>query len=76
MGWVYMAICIFDFIVAPIFWSILQAYQSGTVSQQWMPITLEGAGLIHFSMGAVIGINAWTRGKEKMEAFQNKTGQY
>lgn len=66
MGWTYMAICILDFAVFPIFWSVLQAYADGTVTSQWDPLTLKGAGLFHMAMGAVLGIAAWTRGQEKI----------
>ena len=45
MGWVYMSTCTFDFVIAPILWSILQAYSGGAVTSQWMPLTLQGAGL-------------------------------
>ena len=66
MGWTYMAICILDFAIFPILWSILQAYYDGTVSSQWDPLTLKGAGLFHMAMGAILGIAAWTRGQEKV----------
>jgi len=66
MGWTYMIICILDFAIFPIMWSILQAYQEGNVTSQWEPLTLKGAGLFHMAMGAVLGIAAWTRGKEKI----------
>ena len=67
MGWTYMITCIFDFIVAPILWSIVQAISNGgTVATQWSPLTLEGAGLYHVAMGAVLGITAWSRGQEKI----------
>lgn len=69
MGWTYMITCIFDFIVAPILWSIIQAVTNGgAVSAQWNPLTLQGAGLYHVAMGAVLGITAWSRGQEKMAA--------
>lgn len=67
MGWVYMGTCIFDFVLAPIFWSLIQAKAGGTVAVQWQPLTLQGAGLYHVAMGAVIGITAWGRTKEKVE---------
>lgn len=67
VAWAYLAICCFDFVIAPILWSLLQAYQNGIVAQQWQPITLVGAGLFHAAMGAVLGIHAWTRGQEKLE---------
>jgi hypothetical protein len=37
------------------------------VTQQWDPITLGGAGLFHVAMGAVLGIAAYGRTKEKLE---------
>lgn len=66
MGWMYMAICMFDFMVAPILWSMIQAYQGGQVNIQWQPLTLQGAGLFHIAMGAVLGLAAWGRTQEKM----------
>jgi hypothetical protein len=66
MGWTYMAICILDFAVFPVLWSILQAHYDGQVVTQWRPLTLEGAGLFHMAMGAVLGITAWSRGQEKI----------
>lgn len=68
MGWMYMATCSFDFIVAPVLWSIVQALGQGQVSMQWQPLTLQGAGLYHVAMGAVLGIAAYGRTKEKLES--------
>jgi len=70
MGWVYMMTCTMDFVVFPILWSLLQAIQGGQVSSQWNPITLQGAGLYHIAMGAVLGIAAYGRTKEKLEQKQ------
>ena len=66
MGWLYMATCLFDFILFPILWSILQALTKGSVTIQWQPLTLQGAGLYHIAMGAVLGIAAYGRTKEKL----------
>lgn len=66
MAFVYMAVILFDFIVGPIFWSVVQIY-AGSVSLQWMPLTLMGGGIFHAAMGAVLGISAFSRGKEKIE---------
>jgi hypothetical protein len=66
MGWVYMATCTSDFVVFPILWSILQTLQGGQVTSQWQPLTLQGAGLYHIAMGAVLGIAAYGRTKEKV----------
>lgn len=70
MGWTYMVICIFDMIVAPILWSIVQVMGGGEVKTQWNPLTLQGAGLFHMAMGAVLGIAAYSRGKEKIAATE------
>lgn len=67
MGWMYMAVCVTDFIIFPIAWSILQATTAGSVTTPWQPISLQGAGLFHIAMGAVLGIAAYGRTKEKIE---------
>ena len=66
MGWTYMITCVVDFIIFPILWSILQAYYSGKVTEQWQPLTLMGAGLYHIAMGTIIGVTAYGRTKEKI----------
>jgi hypothetical protein len=68
MGWVYMATCVFDFIIAPIAWPILFA-GLGLPVVPWLPITLQGAGLYHMSMGAILGVTAWTKGQEKISSM-------
>lgn len=70
MGWVYMLTCTMDFVVFPILWSLLQALSKGSVTSQWQPLTLQGAGLYHIAMGAVLGIAAYGRTKEKLEQKQ------
>ena len=62
----YLAVCSFDVILAPVLWSVLQAIDKGNVSSQWMPITLQGAGLFHLAMGAVLGVAAYGRTQEKI----------
>jgi hypothetical protein len=66
MGWIYMLTCTCDFVLFPILWSLLQAMSSGQVTSQWNPLTLQGAGLYHIAMGAVLGIAAYGRTKEKV----------
>lgn len=67
MGWMYMVVCVCDFTIFPILWSLLQALSHGQVTSQWQPVTLQGAGLFHVAMGAVLGIAAYGRTKEKIE---------
>lgn len=70
MAFVYMAIVIFDFIIGPVFWSIIQIY-GGSVAVQWSPLTLISGGVFHAAMGAVLGISAFSRGREKIESLRS-----
>jgi len=65
MGWMYMLICLADMIVFPVLWSLLQAVTHTSITQ-WNPLTLQGAGLFHIAMGAVLGISAFGRTQEKL----------
>ena len=71
MGWMYMIVCITDFVLFPVLWSMVQAIHGGNVTSQWNPITLAGAGLFHLAMGAVLGIAAFGRTQEKMAGANN-----
>jgi hypothetical protein len=66
MAWIYMLVIIFDFIIFPIMWSSLQAYQGILVTLAWDPITLKSGGFFHVAMGAVLGITAYGRTQEKL----------
>jgi hypothetical protein len=66
MALIYMVTCACDFTVFPIMWSLLQALSGGQVTSQWMPLTLQGAGLYHIAMGAILGIAAYGRSQEKI----------
>jgi len=44
---------------------VLQMFQNTTITQ-WSPLTLQGAGLFHIAMGAVLGIAAFGRTQEKL----------
>ena len=65
MGWMYMVVCMMDMVIFPILWSLVQVLTKQPVSQ-WNPLTLQGAGLFHLAMGAVLGIAAFGRTQEKM----------
>ena len=71
MGWMYMAVCTCDFMVFPVLWSLLQSFSHGSVQTQWQPLTLQGAGLFHIAMGAVLGIAAYGRTQEKLGGANN-----
>jgi hypothetical protein len=71
MGWMYMLVCTMDFVGFPILWSLLQSASHGNVSSQWQPLTLQGAGLFHIAMGAVLGLAAYGRTQEKLGGANN-----
>ena len=65
MAWNYAIIVLFDFMLGP----ILLGIYSVTTHQpyiQWQPLTIQGGGMFHIAMGAVIGVSAWSRGQEKI----------
>ena len=79
LGWVYVSICLFDFIIAPIMWSIAQGYaiietdtNQASLTQQWEPLTLKGGGLLHIAFGSVIGVTSYGRTREKLEGVAGK----
>jgi hypothetical protein len=74
MGWMYMLVCTMDMVVFPILWSLLQT-TTGTNITQWNPLTLQGAGLFHIAMGAVLGIAAFGRTQEKLGGANNGGAQ-
>ena len=74
MGWMYMVVCMMDMVVFPILWSLLQTFHHQTITQ-WNPLTLQGAGLFHIAMGAVLGIAAFGRTQEKLGGANNGGAQ-
>lgn len=74
MAVTYMATIWFDFILGPIIYNILQYGNADQAVTGWTPLTLQGGGLYHVAMGAILGIAAWTRGKEKIAVIENGGG--
>ena len=69
MAMMYMCVCAADFILFPIGFTVVQFWEvlpQNDAFRQWAPLTLQGGGLFHMAMGAVLGITAWSRGQEKM----------
>ena len=65
MGWLYMLVCFCDMIVFPVLWALWQGVNHVPITQ-WNPLSLQGAGLFHIAMGAVLGIAAFGRTQEKL----------
>jgi hypothetical protein len=74
MGVMYMGVCIFDFVIAPIGWTFVQFWEEEAMNdafRQWDPITLYGAGFFHIAMGAILGISAYGKTQENLADKSN-----
>lgn len=71
MAITYMLINIFDFIIGPIYYNLLQFLADTQHLEMWQSITLQNGGLIHVAFGAILGISAWTRGQEKIQLIKS-----
>jgi len=71
LAWSYVLICTFDFMLGPIIYNVLQYLNPGQHVDMWQAVTLQGGGLYHLSMGAIVGLSTHGRTKEKIEF--NKT---
>ena len=68
-AFMYMACCLSDFAIFPIMFTVVQFWEeqaSNDAFRQWIPITLQGGGLFHVSMCAVLGVSAYGRTQEKL----------
>lgn len=70
IGWTYIAIIIFDFIIAP---SLLVWYSIITDTDLilWQSLTLSNGGIFHATVGVILGVSAWTRGQEKVKRIEH-----
>lgn len=69
MAIMYMTCCLFDFALFPIMFTVVQFWETQAANdafRQWVPITLQGGGLFHVAMGAVLGVSAYGRTQEKV----------
>lgn len=67
MGIQYILVCVCDFIVFPGIYTGI--YASGGSFHEWRPLTLSNGGLYHAAMGAIVGVVAWQRTKEKLASM-------
>lgn len=77
MAIMYMICCLMDFAVFPIMFTIVQFWETAVQNdafRQWVPITLQGGGLFHVAMGAVIGVSAYGRTQEKVAGVAGVAG--
>ena len=74
MGWLYMLICLMDFVVFPAIAMFLPVMLKGigiTMNYAaWQSLTLSNGGLIHMAFGAILGVAAYGRTQEKVASKQ------
>lgn len=65
MAWSYGIICLWDFMIAPIFFAWFSSYTKTTLVA-WVPLTTSGGGLYHVAMGAIIGVSSYGKTQESV----------
>ena len=71
-GWIYLLICLFDFVIAPLTSMMLPILTKSTYVP-WTTLTLQNGGLIHMAFGAILGIAAWTKGQAQIEQAKSSS---
>ena len=69
MGWLYMLICLMDFVVFPAV-SMFVPIITKMPYIAWQSLTLSNGGLIHMAFGAILGVAAYGRTQEKVASKQ------
>jgi len=74
MGWLYMLICLMDFVIFPAIAMFLPVILKGAGIQfqyvPWVSLSLSNGGLIHMAFGAILGVAAYGRTQEKVASKQ------
>jgi hypothetical protein len=74
MGWLYMLICLMDFVIFPAIAMFMPVMLKGIgITMQyaaWQSLTLSNGGLIHMAFGAILGVAAYGRTQEKVASKQ------
>lgn len=74
MALMYMMVCILDFAIFPVLFTIVQFWETAVANdafRQWTPLTLQSGGLFHVALGAVLGVTAYGRTQEKVAGVSN-----
>lgn len=72
-AWMYFVVCICDFIIFPVFNAV---WYTNAQYHEYHPLTLQGGGLFHMAMGAIIGVTSWQRSQEKMAIVSSARGSF
>ena len=67
MAWVYAIVVLFDFMIAPIMLGVYCAvFRQPYI--EWHSLTIQGGGMFHIAMGAVIGVSSYSHSQEKINS--------
>ena len=69
MGWLYMLICLVDFVVFPAI-SMFLPIVTKLPYVAWVSLSLSNGGMIHMAFGAILGVAAYGRTQEKVASKQ------
>jgi hypothetical protein len=73
MAWLYMIICFVDFVLFPAIVMFLPVITNNAIQYTpWVSLTLSNGGLIHMAFGAILGVAAWSRGREKIQKILDR----
>ena len=64
-AYMYLFICLFDFVLAPIGMPFVYMLTHAAFVA-WVPLTTSGGSIFHLSFGAILGISAYGRTREKI----------
>jgi hypothetical protein len=72
---VYLWIILCDFFIGPVVWNIqMNSYCNMMVAKglvcdagRWIPLTIQGGGILHISFGAILSATAWRKKDEIQE---------
>ena len=73
IAWVYAIIVLFDFMIAPIMLGVYcAAFRQPYI--EWHSLTIQGGGMFHIAMGAVIGVSSYGHSQEKINTAPDPSG--
>ena len=68
IGWAFVLIIIFDFVIAPVI--TFMFIKMGLLSVVWVPLTTDASGFFYICMGTILGVTSYSRGLEKIKKME------
>lgn len=70
MAYTYLMICMYDFVLGPIVFNILEYLNPDNAITHYESVTLQSGGFIHMTFGAILGIASHGRNKVQLQNSQ------